>query len=427
MKSMSEAKVGALTLGGAVILAAMISFLGAFNLFDRGYDLHVTYPSVNGLLQGGQVRYAGVPVGTVKDMKVDGSHIVVTMHVKKDVQIPMDSKFSIGSDGVMGEKYVTITPPERASGVYIKPDSNLTGTPGGGLDEFLNSSDKVMEKVEGVADAFNNIFGDKAVQQSMREGFIAMGDISKNLNRFTKVMADSAEANQDEIRNMVAQLNQMSVRLNATTAHVESIMNGVDNNGATGRQVAVMAQNLAATSQHVEEVTNMLAEVARDPQIKKDIQETLHNTRSVTARANKALAFMDKVEFHGKADVLHSMDEDQWRGNVGLRFEKAGKGTYLYAGAAGLGDDAKLDLYGGKKFRRFDVSAGSMMGHEGVGLGFDVNRDFHIYSQFYDWDDLKIRLGGEYQFKPDLYLTLESLDVRNGDKGDLYLGVRTYF
>lgn len=427
MKSVSEVKVGALTLGGAVLLAGMISFLGAFSLFDSGYDLHVTYPSVNGLLTGGQVRYAGVPVGTVKDMKVDGSHVVVTMHVKKEVQIPMDSSFSIGSDGVMGEKFVQIQPPERASGVFVKPGSNLTGTPGGGLDEFMNSSGKVMEKVEGVADAFNNIFGDKAVQQSMREGFIAMGDISKNLNRFTKVMADSAEANQADIKNMVAQLSQMSVRLNQTTAHVESLLNGVDNNGATGQEVARMAQNLAATSQHMEEVTNLFAQVARDPQTKADIQATLHNTRSVTARANKALAFVDKVDFHGKADLLHSLDDGQWRGSAGLRFEKTGKGTYLYAGASGLGDDPKLDLYGGKKFRRFDVSAGSMLGHEGIGLGFDVNRDFHLYSQFYDWDDLKIRLGGEYQFKPDIYLTVESTDVRNGNSGDVYMGLRTYF
>ncbi|MBO5605939.1 MAG: MCE family protein, partial [Acidaminococcaceae bacterium] len=62
----SEAKVGALTLGGAVILAGMISFLGAFKLFDGGYDLHVSYPSVNGLQVGSAVRYAGVPIGTVK-------------------------------------------------------------------------------------------------------------------------------------------------------------------------------------------------------------------------------------------------------------------------------------------------------------------------------------------------------------------------
>ncbi len=99
----SETKVGALTLGGAVILAAMISFLGAFKLFDSGYDLHVAYPSVNGLQVGSPVRYAGVPVGTVKTAKVEPDQVLITMHVNKDVQIPQEAEFSIGSDGVMGE------------------------------------------------------------------------------------------------------------------------------------------------------------------------------------------------------------------------------------------------------------------------------------------------------------------------------------
>ena len=174
-------------------------------------------------------------------------------------------------------------------------------------------------------------------------------------------------------------------------------------------------------------MSNVVALGAGYPKTTGYIPARLKNPRRVTARANKALAFVDKVDFHGKADLLHSLDDGQWRGSAGLRFEKTGKGTYLYAGASGLGDDPKLDLYGGKKFRRFDVSAGSMLGHEGIGLGFDVNRDFHLYSQFYDWDDLKIRLGGEYQFKPDIYLTVESTDVRNGNSGDVYMGLRTYF
>ena len=75
--STSETKVGALTLGGAVILAAMISFLGAFKFFDSGYDLHVAYPSVNGLQVGSPVRYAGVPVGTVKTARVRAVAIII--------------------------------------------------------------------------------------------------------------------------------------------------------------------------------------------------------------------------------------------------------------------------------------------------------------------------------------------------------------
>ena len=77
----SETKVGILTLGGAVILAGMISFLGAFKLFDGGYDLNVAYPYVNGLQVGSAVRYAGIPIASVKAARVEPDQVVLIVHV----------------------------------------------------------------------------------------------------------------------------------------------------------------------------------------------------------------------------------------------------------------------------------------------------------------------------------------------------------
>lgn len=423
----SEVKVGALTLGGAVILAGMISFLGAFKLFDSGYDLHVSYPSVSGLLVGNAVRYAGVPIGTVKETKVEPGQVIVTMHVNEGIQIPQEAEFSIGSEGVMGEKFVDVRPPQKVSGVYLKPGSSLSGQQAGGVDEFMAGSARVLEKVEGIADALNNVFGDKEVQKSMRDGFVNARDISNNLNQFTKLMAVSAQENQAEMRNMVAQFNQMSVRLNNAMGHVESLMAGLDANGQTGANVALMAQNLAVTSRHIETVTHTLAQVAEDPQTKEDLQATLHNARGVTERANKILAVSDGMKTTARADVLHSVRGGEWRGNFGLRFDKPEKNTFTYLGAASIGDDTKLDLYMGKKFRKLDVTAGAMQGKFGLGLGYDFGGRFRLYSQLYDLSDSKLRLGGELLLKDDLYLTGESLDVLDGNKQDVYLGIRSYF
>ena len=423
----SEAKVGALTLGGAVILAGMISFLGAFKLFDGGYDLHVAYPSVNGLQVGSAVRYAGVPIGTVKEAKVEPDQVIITMHVNKDIQIPQEAEFSIGSDGVMGEKFVDVRPPKKYSGVYVKPGSSLTGQPSGDMNDFMANSGKVLEKVEGIADALNNVFGDKEVQKSMRDGFINAREISNNLNTFTKVMADAAKANQAELNNMIAQFNQMSVRMNKAMGHVESLMEGVDANGQTGANVAVMAQNLAITSKHVEEITSTLADVARDPKTKEDLQATIHNARGVTERANKILSLSDGMKVKTHADVLHNVKGSNWRSNFGMQFEKPKKRTFGYIGASSIGDDTKLDLYFGKRFRGFSISAGAMQGDAGIGLGYDFNNKFLIYSQLYDFDDSKLRLGGEYMIKDDIFLVGESLDLLHGNKRDIYVGLRAYF
>ena len=423
----SEVKVGALTLAGAVILAGMISFLGAFHFFDRGYDLYVSYPSVRGLLVGNAVRYAGVTVGTVKETRVEPGQVVVTMHLNEGIQIPQEAEFRIGSDGVMGEKFVDVKPPKKFSGVYLKPGTNLAGETGGGVEDLMDNSAKVLTKLEGIVDALNNVFGDKEVQQSMRDGFLNARDISNNLNEFTKVMAQSARDNQREMHNMVAQLNQMSARMNTAMSHVESLVQGLDNNGQTGANVALMAQNLASTSRHMEEVSNMLAQVAKDPATKEDLQATLHNMRGVSERANKVLAIADGTSLKTHADVLHSVRGGDWRSNFGLTFAKPGKQTFTYLGASSIGDDTKLDLYLGKRFHNLSVTSGAMQGKFGVGLGYDFGDTFRLYSQLYDFKDSKLRLGGEVLLKDDIYLTGESLDLLHGNRNDVYLGVRTYF
>ena len=124
----SEVKVGAMTLGGALVLALIVSFLGAFSIFDRGYNLEISYPSVSGLKVGNEVRYAGVPVGSVKDIKVLPNRILVTAAMNKGVQIPQGSVFSLGADGILGDKFVDIVAPEKVSGNFIPKDSAVTGT-----------------------------------------------------------------------------------------------------------------------------------------------------------------------------------------------------------------------------------------------------------------------------------------------------------
>ena len=205
--SSNEVKVGALTLGGIGLLAGIITFLGAFSFSGSGYKLQISYPQVGGLMPGHVVRYAGVQVGTVKEVNVNGDSVDVVADINKDIKIPKGAVFSLGSDGILGERFVDVLPPVKMTGQYIHPGDKLEGEQGTGLDEFMNASSKVLAKVEGIAEALNNVFGDTEVQRSMRDGFVNARDISNNMNTFTKVMADVAVANQQEINLMVQQMS----------------------------------------------------------------------------------------------------------------------------------------------------------------------------------------------------------------------------
>lgn len=102
--SSSEVKVGAFALGGAVVLAGIITFMGAFSFGKKGYELRINYPQVSGLMPGHVVRYAGVQVGTVKKINVAPDKVEVITEINDDIKIPQGATFTISSDGIMGRK-----------------------------------------------------------------------------------------------------------------------------------------------------------------------------------------------------------------------------------------------------------------------------------------------------------------------------------
>ncbi len=419
----SEVKVGAFTLVGAIILAGIITFMGAFTFGRHGYELHINYPQVSGLMQGHAVRYAGVQVGTVKKVDVAPDGVEVTAEIEENIQIPQGSVFTIGSDGIMGEKFVSIVPPGKQSEGFIAAGSKLRGVPGGGMEEFFASSGDLMAKVESIADALNNVFGDKEVQQSMRDGFKNARDISDNMNTFTRIMAEAAVANQQDLDLMIKRMSEMSQRMNAVALHMQSIMEGVDNDGATGRNVAQIAEELAKTSARVENIVRVLEMVSTDSVTGEALKDTVVNVRQASEKANRILGTLTGMKI--QADVSHSARGTDWRGNLGLSLTP-GKNNFVYLGGYDIGGASKFDFIAGRRWGATGVSVGAMQGEFGVGLSFDLGRDFRLYSQRYDIEDAKVRLGGEVRLSANFSLYGETMNLR-GSKKDTYVGVRSYF
>lgn len=421
--SSSEVKVGAFAIGGAAVLAGIITFMGAFTFGSKGYELYVNYPQVSGLMPGHVVRYAGVQVGTVKKINVAPEKVEVVTEIDDNIRIPQGSVFTIGSDGILGEKFVNVVPSSKQGQGYIAEGSALEGSAGAGMDEFFANSGDLVNRMEKVVGAFENVFGDPEVQASMRDGFKNMRDISENMNTFTKVMAEVAVSNQQDIVTMVRQMNELSQKMNTSVGHIESIMNGVDNNGQTGRNVAAVAQHMADTSKRMENIVKVLEQVAQDPVTGESLKETLVNVKETSAKANKILGTLTEAKL--SADAGYNEEEGDWRGSLGVTLSPSDE-AFLYMGGYDIGESNKFDFIAGKRMGNAAMSMGAMQGEFGVGLDYNFGKEFRLYSQLYDFDDAKVRLGGELRLTDNFSLYGESMDLR-GSKSDTYMGVRTYF
>lgn len=105
-----EAVVGLFVIVGLGCLAYLSVQLARVQLFGSNtYTLTAVFPTVSGLRSGASVEIAGVTVGHVQNVQLDGFDAVVVMRVRKDVQLSKDAIVSIRTRGLIGEKYLRMS------------------------------------------------------------------------------------------------------------------------------------------------------------------------------------------------------------------------------------------------------------------------------------------------------------------------------
>ncbi len=140
------------TLIGAVVLVAAGGFLvyaadkAEFGGGNSGYEVVAKFRKADGLSVGGDVRMAGVKVGTVTGLTLDQRtyFAVATMGISEDVKIPDDSSALISSDGLLGGAYVAVEP--GASDYMLGEGGEITITQGS-----VNLLDLFAKAIHGAA------------------------------------------------------------------------------------------------------------------------------------------------------------------------------------------------------------------------------------------------------------------------------------
>jgi len=97
--------LGILALGYLSIRLGKVSFLGG-----GGYIVTADFPSVGGLKAGSSVEIAGVEVGRVDSIGLADYQARVVLRMERDVKLQEDSIASIKTKGLIGEKYIRISP-----------------------------------------------------------------------------------------------------------------------------------------------------------------------------------------------------------------------------------------------------------------------------------------------------------------------------
>ncbi|MGZ3873140.1 MAG: MlaD family protein [Mucilaginibacter sp.] len=156
-------KIGIFTFIGLLVLVLVIFFIGnQKNLFSSTFGVYGTFKNVNGLQVGNNVRFAGINVGVVEAINiVTDSSVRVDLTLNNSVKkfIKQDSKISIGSDGLMGDKLVVIAPGGVTSTQQIQDGGHLAAVNPIDVDKIIGKLTKVADNAESLTAGLSAIVG----------------------------------------------------------------------------------------------------------------------------------------------------------------------------------------------------------------------------------------------------------------------------
>ena len=141
----TQTKVGIFILIGLITLGSMVVYFGRLGEGVRGsYMLRAEFPNASGLLRGADVLLAGAKIGRVANDPIilpDMNGVYVDLRIFDGVKIPDKSEFSVGSSGLLGNKYIDIglkgdanSSPPLAAGSTIKGVKDSGGIAGMATD-----------------------------------------------------------------------------------------------------------------------------------------------------------------------------------------------------------------------------------------------------------------------------------------------------
>ncbi|MFN5325568.1 MAG: MlaD family protein [Bacteroidota bacterium] len=296
----SNIRLGLFVSIGTLVLVVALYLIGSKqSLFSSTIRISSQFYNVNGLMQGNNVRYAGIDIGTVDKIRIENdSSVSVYMVIEKkhSQYIKKNATASVGTDGLMGNKLVNINPGKGPSEAVIDGDVIASLRPVE-TDEMIRTLNATNDNLE-------------AITTDLRS-FTARINTDKGLLR---LIEDSVAA--DNIRVALQAIREASVNANKVTLQIGSLAESINKGeGLAGVLIKdpKAAQGLKLTVANLEEVSDSLNKVVEglskftsgmnnpnglvykvnnDSVLAGEVKEGVHNLKQSTELLNENLKAM---------------------------------------------------------------------------------------------------------------------------------------
>jgi phospholipid/cholesterol/gamma-HCH transport system substrate-binding protein len=268
---------GGLLLWGTLLVGRVPAWLGS-----EVPMLYARFENVSGLREETDVSIAGVPVGEVSEIELDGARALVKIRIDNDsVQIPADSLIAIRSKGLLGEKVLEIVPGRSAT--LLEPGGVITRTRStGNVDELVDRIAQVADDVRHVSASLRNALGGPDGEEAIRE-------VLANTRVLAGALRRMVEDNDERVEGIARNLESFSSDLGDFTAdNRASLQEMVESFREASSRLHVAIDSIAEVSQRLERGEGTAGRLLRDEKLYENLDGAVEEARAALVEVRRA-------------------------------------------------------------------------------------------------------------------------------------------
>src|SRR5260370_15989808 len=258
-----EFKVGAFVFVGLAMLGALVVQFGRLGEgLKTYYGLTVRFNDASGLLKGSDVLLAGAKIGKVSGgtrMVREGQGVDVPLKIYDYIKVPAGSKFTVGSSGLLGDRFVNVTMPPGQPKAYLAPNAYVSGARETGIDDLTREGGALVNDLRGT------------VQK-----------IDTTVNRLNQDTLSSA--NMENLKSSMEHLNQATGALAETSKKLDGVIEKADSTMESAKKAADDLDNTIGDTRKLVRTatqgTGWLAQMLPNQELANDLRALIGNLRS---------------------------------------------------------------------------------------------------------------------------------------------------
>jgi len=307
--SRTEVRAGIFVLVVAVILGFFYFFgKDVVNLVRPHKQIVAFFNDVSGLEEGAAVRYAGMTVGKVTDIRIveaRGHKIEVDLRVLADVPLREGTVASIRATELVIGKYVDLSGGDPQAPL-LADDAEVPGSQEPTLDEVINSAGIIILNLRDIVDQVSQIFREQNMESLManlnRMAELTAGEdqgilvnLRKSMQRLDEAglvdqlidITSTISANKEKIVGLMEQANQLAIDSNRMLlGHEQQIAALLDDLSRISAAFAGDAEPLAR---------NMTAMSDSALAVSKDLPGLVKETQVILTKLDRTLTGLNKI------------------------------------------------------------------------------------------------------------------------------------